>query len=122
MAEPLAPDFAARGLRLRLGAADILRGLDFELRADEPTALVGPSGAGKTSLLRVLGTAWKPTAGELAVRGRDVHTLAGAELCDLRSRIGFVHQVSTLVPGYSAASNVGSVSYTHLTLPTILRV
>ncbi len=107
MAQPLTPAFAARGLRLRLGATEVLRGLDFELRPDEPTALVGPSGAGKTSLLRLLGTALRPTGGELYVRERDVRALSAAELRELRSRIGFVHQDLTLVPGYSAASNVG---------------
>ncbi|HJW25754.1 MAG TPA: phosphonate ABC transporter ATP-binding protein [Rhodocyclaceae bacterium] len=67
---------------------------DIGLRAaqGERIALIGPSGAGKTSLLSVLGTALAPTAGRLAVLGAEPSSLAAGRLKALRSRIGTIHQ------------------------------
>jgi phosphonate transport system ATP-binding protein len=61
-------------------------------------AVIGPSGAGKTSLLRVLGTALRPTAGALAIDGADPWMLPRARLRRLRSGIGTVHQSPPLPP------------------------
>lgn len=67
---------------------------DINLRAGrgERIALIGPSGAGKTSLLSVLGTALAPTAGRLAVLDAEPHGLAAGQLKALRARIGTIHQ------------------------------
>jgi len=67
---------------------------EIGLRAEkgERIALIGPSGAGKTSLLSVLGTAQAPTAGQAAVLDVDLDGLSGGPLKALRSRLGTVHQ------------------------------
>ena len=61
-------------------------------------AVIGPSGAGKTSLLRVLGTALRPTRGGLTIGGSDPWSLARPALRRLRARIGTVHQAPPLPP------------------------
>jgi len=64
----------------------------------EHVAVIGPSGAGKTSLLRVLGAGLRPTSGSLAVDGADPWSLPRGALRRLRSRIGTVHQAPPLPP------------------------
>jgi phosphonate transport system ATP-binding protein len=63
----------------------------------ESIALIGPSGAGKTSLLNTIGTAHLPTTGRMQVLGQDASAQATAhELKTLRSRIGTVHQAAPI--------------------------
>ena len=63
----------------------------------ESIALIGPSGAGKTSLLSTIGTAYLPTAGRMQVLGRAASAQSAArELKALRSRIGTVHQAAPI--------------------------
>src|SRR5258706_4776592 len=64
----------------------------------ERVAIIGPSGAGKTSLLRVIGTAVRPTSGVLAISDRDPWQLSRAALRALRARIGTIHQSPPLPP------------------------
>lgn len=81
---------------------------DIGLRAaqGERIALIGPSGAGKTSLLSVLGTALAPTAGSLAVLDADPSSLAGGRLRALRSRIGTIHQAPPIPARQRAVTTV----------------
>ncbi|KGH30509.1 phosphonate ABC transporter ATP-binding protein [Comamonas testosteroni] len=63
----------------------------------ESIALIGPSGAGKTSLLSTIGTAYLPTAGRMQVLGRAASAQSAArDLKPLRSRIGTVHQAAPI--------------------------
>lgn len=73
---------------------------DISLRAEkgERIALIGPSGAGKTSLLSVLGTALAPTAGTAGVLDFGPNCRSTAALAKLRARIGTIHQVPP-IPG-----------------------
>lgn len=79
---------------------------DISLSADrgERIALIGPSGAGKTSLLSVIGTALAPTAGQRTVLGAPLagRTLRDSDLKHLRARIGTVHQAPP-IPGRQRA-------------------
>ena len=89
--------FAVDGVRLT-HANGFVALADISLKADqgERIALIGPSGAGKTSLLSVLGTAAAPSAGSLALLNMPVDCLSTAKR--LRPRIGMVHQAPPL-PG-----------------------
>ena len=69
-----------------------LAGIDLQAAQGECIALIGPSGAGKTSLLNTIGTAVPPTQGQLTVLGQAVHAGDAARLRQLRTRIGTVHQ------------------------------
>jgi phosphonate transport system ATP-binding protein len=64
----------------------------------ERVAIIGPSGAGKTSLLRLLSTALRPSGGSLHVLALDPWTLAAGERKSLRARIGLIHQAPPLPP------------------------
>ncbi len=75
-----------------------LDGITLRAEKGEQIALIGPSGAGKTSLLSVLGTALKPTKGKAAILDSAVNALSTAEIKTLRARIGSVHQAAP-IPG-----------------------
>ena len=64
----------------------------------ERIAIIGPSGAGKTSLLRILGGSIRPSGGGVTVLERSPWQLTGAELRKLRSQIGAVHQAPPIPP------------------------
>ncbi|MCB1959499.1 MAG: ATP-binding cassette domain-containing protein [Rhodocyclaceae bacterium] len=80
------------------GGRRALAGVDLVIAAGERVALIGPSGAGKTSLLRVLGASLRPSAGALSVFDADPWALPAARLRQLRARIGKMHQSPPLPP------------------------
>lgn len=80
------------------GGRAALQDVSLQIERGERVAIIGPSGAGKTSLLRVIGAAWRPTAGRIALAGSDPWGLSRRALRHLRSRIGMVHQAPPL-PG-----------------------
>jgi putative ABC transport system ATP-binding protein len=89
------------------GGVTALRGVDLDINRGELVAIVGPSGSGKTTMLNVMGTLDRPSAGRVGVDGFDVGELSDRELSALRARrIGFVFQHFHLAPGVSALDNV----------------
>jgi len=85
---------------------DVLRELSFEVPEGGFRWLLGPSGAGKTSLLRLLYLAARPTSGRLSVLGTDIGSASRSKLALLRRRIGVVFQDFRLLPHLSAFDNV----------------
>jgi putative ABC transport system ATP-binding protein len=89
------------------GGVTALRGVDLDIERGELVAIVGPSGSGKTTMLNVMGTLDRPSAGDVVIDGFDVAGLSDRELSALRARrIGFVFQHFHLTPGVSALDNV----------------
>ena len=80
------------------GGREALAGVSLKVGPAERVAVVGPSGAGKTSLLRVTGTALRPAGGRLGIGGADPWTLPRELLRRLRCRIGMIHQAPPLPP------------------------
>ena len=93
------------GMRYGRGP-EILRDLSFDLPRGSFQFLTGPSGAGKTSLLKLIYLAAKPSRGLISCFGRDVATLPRDELPDLRRRIGVVFQEFRLLNHLSVFDNV----------------
>jgi phosphonate transport system ATP-binding protein len=75
-----------------------LHQVSLALAPGERVAVIGPSGAGKTTLIRVLGTSLRPTEGSIALFDSDPWRLSAGELRRLRARIGVVHQSPPIPP------------------------
>jgi phosphonate transport system ATP-binding protein len=90
----------------RFGTRTVLDGLSLTVAPGERVALVGPSGAGKTTLFRLAYGAFAPTAGRVLVDGAEPGRLTGRALRALRSKIAVVFQSHGLVDQLSAGANV----------------
>ena len=89
------------------GGVTALRGIDLNIHHGELVAITGPSGSGKTTMLNVMGTLDRPSAGQVVIDGFNVAELSDRELSALRAaRIGFVFQHFHLAAGVSALDNV----------------
>jgi cell division transport system ATP-binding protein len=93
------------GLRYGLGS-EVLRDLTFRIEPHSFQFLTGPSGAGKTSLLRLLLFSLKPTRGLITLFDQDVATLSKDALAALRRRIGIVFQDFRLLDHLTTYENV----------------
>ena len=109
-----------RGLKTVLGGKTIFDGVDLDIPRGSVTAVMGPSGTGKTTLLRHITGQLKPDAGEVLVDGHDVVRLPRAELFDLRERIGYLFQNSALLTDFTVFENVAFPLRQHLRLPEAL--
>jgi phosphonate transport system ATP-binding protein len=83
-----------------------LDGVSLAVEPGEHVAFVGPSGAGKTTLFRILNLTLRPTAGRLLLAGRDASGLSDAELRRARMRIGSIYQQHHLVGRLRVVHNV----------------
>lgn len=93
------------GLRYGLGP-EVLRDLTFRIEPHSFQFLTGPSGAGKTSLLRLLFLSIRPTRGLITLFGHDIATLSKDALSTLRRRIGIVFQDFRLLDHMTTYENV----------------
>ena len=102
-----APVVSFQDVGLRYGTApEVLKDLNVDLAAGSFHFLTGASGAGKTSLLKLIQMALKPTRGRLSLFGRDTERLTRAELPPLRRRIGMVFADRRLLDHLNAFDNV----------------
>ena len=98
-------EFDSVGLRYGTGA-EVLRDLDFRLRTGSFYFLTGPSGAGKTSLLKLLYLAQRPTRGRIKLFGEELTEAPRDSFPPFRRRIGVVFQDFRLIRHLSAFDNV----------------
>jgi multiple sugar transport system ATP-binding protein len=94
-------ELALRGVTKRFGEIEAVHGIDLELASGEFVVLLGPSGAGKTTTLRLVAGLERPDTGSVHIGGRDVSTLAPA----LRD-VTFVFQQYSLYPHLSVFDNL----------------
>jgi phosphonate transport system ATP-binding protein len=104
--------FCLEGVSARYGGdstgEEVLTKIDLKVEAGEALALVGPSGAGKTSLLRLLNGTLLASSGRVRIEGSDPAALRQAALRRLRARLGFIHQDHALVPNLRVNQNVAA--------------
>jgi phospholipid/cholesterol/gamma-HCH transport system ATP-binding protein len=94
------------GVVKRFGKQTVLNGVEFEVREGETVALLGPSGTGKSVLLKTIIGLIKPDQGTVIVDGKDVCRLSRKELSDLRSHTGYVFQNGALFHSMTVFENV----------------
>ena len=93
-------------LHKQFGQQVVLDRVDFEVREGETVALLGPSGTGKSVLLKHIIGLIKPDSGTVIVDGKDVSKLKRKELSELRSHIGYVFQNGALFDSMNVFENV----------------
>lgn len=86
---------------------DVLKGLNFELKAGETVAVIGPSGSGKSTLLHVLGGLDTASSGAVFIKNQSWQQMSELKRCQMRNTLmGFVYQFHHLLPEFSALENV----------------
>lgn len=93
------------GLRYGVGE-EVLSDINFALQPGSFHFLTGPSGAGKTSLMRLIYLGRKPTRGLITMFGKNINGMSREEICAMRQRIGVVFQEFRLLPHLSVMDNV----------------
>jgi phospholipid/cholesterol/gamma-HCH transport system ATP-binding protein len=95
-----------RGLKFSRGERVIFDGIDMDIPRKGITAIMGPSGTGKTTLLKLMGGQLRPDAGTIEVDGQNVHKLKTAQLYALRKRMGMLFQSGALLTDLTVFENV----------------
>ncbi len=94
------------GVSRSYGSVVALEDVHTRLQPGELTFLVGPSGAGKTTMLRLINREIRPTSGEIWVDGLAAHEMPTGKIAGLRRRVGVVFQDYKLLPRLTALENV----------------
>lgn len=94
------------GVHKSFGAHKVLQGVDLEVPAGKTTVIVGPSGTGKSVLLKLIVGLLKPDRGEVWFRDKRINQLDPAELVEARKQIGFLFQMGALFDSMNVRDNV----------------
>ncbi len=112
-----------RNLRAGYAGREILKGVSFQVDADDFFAIIGPSGAGKSTLIRCVNRLVEPTGGQVLFHGVDLLKLDQTRLREARRNIGMIFQEFNLIERLSVIDNVltGRLGYTG-TLRSLMRM
>jgi phospholipid/cholesterol/gamma-HCH transport system ATP-binding protein len=108
------------GVAYAIGGRTVFDGLDVEIARGKITAIMGPSGTGKTTLLRLITGQIRPTAGRIEVDGEDLGLLDTDGLYRLRQRMGMLFQNGALLTDLDVFENVAFPLREHTDLPEAL--
>jgi len=117
MDAPIAPLVEIRNLSFGYGSRPVLDGISLTIPRGKVTALMGASGGGKTTVLRLIGGQARAQAGQLLFDGRDVGAMDAGALYAARRRMGMLFQFGALFTDLSVFDNVAFPLREHTTLP-----
>ena len=100
------PMIAVRGLEKRIGAQEILRGVDLHLATGDTLVIIGRSGGGKSVLLKNLIGLMRPDAGEIWIDGQNIVELSERDLAGIRRKVGILFQGSALFDSMTVEENI----------------
>lgn len=101
-----------RGVKRTYGSLQVLKGIDLDVKKGEVVAIVGASGAGKSTFLHILGTLDRPEEGQVLIDNVDVFGQKDAELAKFRNeKIGFIFQFHNLLAEFTALENTCMPAY-----------
>lgn len=109
-----------RDMHFQRGSKSIFSGIEMDIPRGQVTTIMGPSGTGKTTLLKLIGGQLKPTSGSIAVDGQDVPRLSRSALYALRKRMGMLFQSGALLTDLTVFDNVAFPVREHTDLPESL--
>ncbi len=111
------PFVVVENLHFSRGDKEIFRGVDLTIPRGRITAIMGPSGTGKTTLLKLIGGQLVPDAGRVLIDGEDVHRQSRRALFTMRRRMGMLFQSGALFSDLSVFENVAFPLRVHTDLP-----
>jgi phospholipid/cholesterol/gamma-HCH transport system ATP-binding protein len=109
-----------RDLSFARGTRMIFDGVDLDIPRGKVTTIMGPSGTGKTTLLRLIGGQLQPLSGSVQVDGLEVARLRRTQLYQLRQRMGMLFQSGALLTDLSVFENVAFPLREHTDLPEVM--
>lgn len=104
MSEPVV---SMRDLYKSFGETDVLKGLCLNVAPHESLVIMGPSGSGKSVLLKHMIGLLEPDRGEVWTLGKNINTISSNELQDIRKKTAYVFQLSALFDSMSVGENIG---------------
>ena len=102
------------------GSRNIFNDISLTVPHGKITAIMGPSGTGKTTLLKLIGGMLQPASGSVAVDGQEVASLSRRELFTLRKRMGMLFQSGALLTDETVFSNIAFPLREHTNLPAYM--
>src|SRR5690554_4918309 len=99
------------------GAHQVYRGLSMRFPKGKITAVMGPSGIGKTTLLRLIGAQLRPQSGKITFAGENIHALGRSDLYEMRKRMSMLFQSGALFTDMTVYDNIAFPLREHTELP-----
>ena len=95
-----------KGVTLNYGGGDVVEEVDLEIKKGETKIILGPSGVGKSTILKAILGVLRPRAGEIHIHGREISRLPEKELVKMRLRMAMVFQQAALFDSMTVGENV----------------
>jgi len=111
------PLISLKNVEFGWGERRILNGIDIDIPRGKVTTIMGPSGTGKTTVLRLIGGQIKPNSGSVFFDGKEVNALNRKNLYEIRKRMGMMFQTGALFADLSVFENVAFPMREHTQLP-----
>ena len=109
-----------RGLHFSRGSTKIFNDVDIDIPQGKITAIMGPSGTGKTTLLKLIGGQLKPQQGTIDFHGDNIPELGTKKLYEVRKKMGMLFQTGALLTDMSVFDNIAFPLREHTQLPEVM--